>query len=64
MDNLKTADEDGIEGAFTLPNNSLTIPVSELNAKRNIYRDKKLYSENGKKMSVREGNRYGSQLKS
>jgi hypothetical protein len=64
MDNFKSLDNEAIEGAFTLPNNSLTIPVSELNAKRSIYRDKKLYSENAKKLSVKEGVRYGSQLRS
>jgi hypothetical protein len=64
MDHFKSLDNEAMEGAYTLPNNSLTIPVSELNAKRNIYRDKKLYSENGKKLSLKEGMRYGSQLKS
>ena len=44
MDKYKTLDDDHIEGAFTLPNNSMTIPTSELGTKRNAYREKKLFS--------------------
>ena len=45
MDKFKSLDDDDvIEGAFTLPSNSLTIQLSELNAKRKVYRDKNLYS--------------------